>query len=66
MGFALNPQVDIDSTSPVSNPTPLSCYSGRVKCLCEVSVWRFEVLFLSCACVLVSGVLFSVGVCVCV
>jgi len=31
----------------------------------EVFVWWFGVLFLSCACVSVSGVLFSVGVCVC-
>jgi len=31
-----------------------------------VLVWSFVVLFLSCACVSVSGVLFSVGVCVCV
>jgi len=35
-----------------------------VKCLWEVFVWGFGVLFLSCACVSVSGVLFSVGVCV--
>jgi len=28
-------------------------------------VWGFGVLFLSCVCVSVSGVLFSVGVCVC-
>jgi len=32
-------------------------------CLWAVSVWGFVVLFWSCACV--SGVLFSVGVCVC-
>ena len=38
--------------------------SSVVKCLWEVLVWGFEVLFLSCACVSVSGVLFSVGVCV--
>jgi len=35
-----------------------------VKCLWEVFVWVFGVLFLSCASV--SGVLFSAGVCVCV
>ena len=34
--------------------------SGVVKCLWEVFVWGFGVLFLSC--VSVSGVLFSVGV----
>jgi len=32
-----------------------------VKCLWEVFVWGFGVLFLSCVCV--SGVVFSVGVC---
>ena len=37
-----------------------------VECLWEVLVWGFGVLFLSCVCVSVSGVLFSVGVCVCV
>ena len=37
-----------------------------VKCLGEVFVWGFGVVFLSCACVSVPGVLFSVGVCVCV
>ena len=31
----------------------------------EVFVWGFAVSFLSCVCVSVSGVLFSVGVCVC-
>ena len=36
-----------------------------VKGLWEVFVWRFGVLFLPCVCVSVSGVLFSVGVCVC-
>jgi len=40
--------------------------SSVVKCLCEVLVWGFGVLFLSCACVSVPGVLLSVGVCVCV
>jgi len=39
--------------------------SSVVKCLREVFVWGVGVLFLSCACVSVSGVLFSVGVCVC-
>ena len=36
------------------------------KCLWGVLVWGFGVLFLSCVCVCVSvsGVLFSVGVCV--
>ena len=34
-----------------------------VKCLWEVFVWGFGV-FLSCVCVSVPGVLFSVGVCV--
>jgi len=38
--------------------------SSVVKCLWEVFVWGVGVLFLSCACVSVSGVLFSVGVCV--
>jgi len=38
--------------------------SSVVKCLWGVFVWGFGVLFLSCVCV--SGVLFSVGVCVCV
>jgi len=37
----------------------------RLKCVWEVFVWGFGVLFLSCACVSVSGLLFSVGVCVC-
>ena len=36
-----------------------------VKCFWEVFVRRFRVLFLSCLCVSVSGVLFSVGVFVC-
>jgi len=41
--------------------------SSVVKCLWEVFVWRFGVLlFLSCVLVSVSGVLFSVGVYVCV
>ena len=40
--------------------------SSVVKCLWKVFVWGFRVLFLSCACVSVSGVLFSVGVYVCV
>ena len=39
--------------------------SSVVKCLWEVFVWGFGVLFLPCVCVSVSGVLFSVGVCVC-
>jgi len=41
--------------------------SSVVKCLREVFVWGFGALFLSCVCVCVcvSGVLFSVGVCVC-
>jgi len=34
------------------------------KCLWEVFVWGFGALFVSCVCV--SGVVFSVGVCVCV
>jgi len=38
--------------------------SSVIKCLWEVFVWGFGVLFLSCVCVSVSGVLFSVGVCV--
>jgi len=42
-----------------------SLFTGVVvKCLWEVFVWGFGVLFLTCACVSVSGVLFSVGVCV--
>jgi len=40
--------------------------SSVVKCLYVVFVWGCGVLFLSCARVSVSGVLFSVGVCVCV
>jgi len=40
--------------------------SSVVKCLWEVLVWEFGVLFLSCVVVSVSGVLFSVEVCVCV
>jgi len=35
-----------------------------VKCVGEVFVWGFGVLFLSCVSVSVSEVLFSVGVCV--
>jgi len=39
--------------------------SSVVKCfLCEVFIWGVGGLCLSCACVSVSGVLFSVGVCV--
>jgi len=38
--------------------------SSVVKCAWEVFAWGFGVLLLSCVCV--SGVLFSVGVCVCV
>jgi len=37
-----------------------------VVCSRERSVWVFGVVFLSCVSVSVSGVLFSVGVCVCV
>jgi len=40
--------------------------SSVVKCLWEVLVWGFGVVFLSCACVSVSGVLFSLSLCVCV
>jgi len=40
--------------------------SSVLKCLWEVFVWGFAVLFSSCVCVSVSGVLFSVSVCVCV
>jgi len=40
--------------------------SSVVKCSWEVLVWGFRVLFLSCVGVSVSGVLFSVGVCLCV
>jgi len=40
--------------------------SSVIKWLWEVFVWGFGVLFWSCACVSVSGVLFSVGVCACV
>ena len=47
---------------PPANTFP----SSVVKCLWEVFAWGFGVLLLSCACVSVSGVLFSVGVCVCV
>jgi len=39
--------------------------SSVVKCLWEVFVCGFGVVFFSCVCVAVSGVLFSVGVCVC-
>ena len=46
--------------------TVVSPPSSVVQCLWEVFVWGFRVLFLSCACVSVSGVLFSVGECVCV
>ena len=38
--------------------------SSVVKCLWGVFVWGFGVLFLSYVCVSVSGMLFSVGVCV--
>jgi len=47
--------------SPSSRRPP----SSVIKCLWEVFVWGVRVLFL-CACVSLSGVLFSVGVCVCV
>ena len=40
--------------------------SSVVKCVWEVFAWGFGVLFLSCVCVSVSGVLFSIGVYVCV
>jgi len=39
--------------------------SSVAKCLWKVFVWVFGVLFLPCVCVSGSGVLFSVGVCVC-
>ena len=39
--------------------------SSVIKCLRAVFVLGFGVLFLSCVCVSVSGVLFSVGLCVC-
>jgi len=56
-----------DVLSCVHIHTGLSCATfSVVKCLWEVFVWGFGVLFLSCACVSVSGVLFAVGVCVCV
>ena len=44
----------------------LFVYAGHsvVNCLWEVFVWGFRVLFLSSVCVSMSGVLFSVGVCV--
>jgi len=45
---------------------PMTNGTALVKCLWEVFVWGFGVLFLSCVCVPASGVLFSVGVCVCV
>ena len=47
----------------LGNPRPL-CASSVVKCVWEVFVWGFRVLFLSCVCMSVSGVLFAVGVCV--
>jgi len=40
--------------------------SSVVQCLWGVFVWGVGVLFVSCVCVSVTGVLFSVGVCVCV
>ena len=44
-----------------------SAPSSVVKCLWEVFVWGFGVLFLSCVCVCVGGVvLCSLSVCVCV
>jgi len=46
--------------------TVVSPPSSVVKCLWEVFIWGFGVVFLSCACVSVPGVLFAVGVCVCV
>jgi len=46
----------------------VTCFSFTwkvVKCLWEVFIWGFGVLFLSCVCASVSGVVFSVGVCMC-
>ena len=48
----------------------VTCFSfspriNPIKCLWEVLVWGFGVLFLLFVCVSVSGVLFSVVVCVC-
>ena len=48
------------STTQGARPTP----STETECLWEVFVWWFGVLFLSCGCVSMSGVVFSVGVCV--
>jgi len=54
----------VASTSTTTDaPFALAC--TRHCNLWEVFVWGFGVLFLSCACVSVSGVLFSIGVCVC-
>jgi len=57
-------QVELcDLSDPRSLSLVYSSPSSVLKCLCEVFVWGFGVLFL-CVCVSVSGVLFSVGVCV--
>jgi len=55
-----------DSTLPFTPFSFVAPPSSVVKCLWEAFVWGFGVLFLPCVCVSVSGVLFSVGVCVCV
>jgi len=59
-----------DAAFPVITVSPARTVvappSSVVKCLWGVFVWRFGVLFVSCVCVSVSGVLFSAGVCVCV
>jgi len=55
----------IDHISPLLHRYRVSPPSSVVKCAWEVFDWRVGVLFLSYACVSASGVLFSVGVCVC-
>jgi len=49
----------------VHSRTVVAPPSSVVRCVWEVFVWGFGVLFLSCVRVSVSGVLFSIGVCVC-
>jgi len=65
LNFGLTPRVSPRLTqTSLRIVVRLTLNLSVVKCVWEVFVWEFGVLFLSCACVSVSGVLFSVGVCV--
>ena len=55
-----------DAKLPHARKTLHKLNSNRCCVHTREFVWGFGVLFLSCVCLSVSGVLFSVGVCVCV